>query len=115
QNPPAESVEMNQEARDEQSQAANHGHGALPDNKPLSGRTAVFVIVILLIVAVVVVIAGIVPRVRARAQLKDQTDALAPPNVITKPPQKGQVSREIVLPGNSYAYTDAPLYARTDG
>ncbi len=106
---------MNQEGRDEQPPAANHGHGALPDTKPLSGRTAVLVIVILLILAVVVVIAGIVPRVRARAQLKDQTDALAPPNVITKPPQPGQVSREIVLPGNSYAYTDAPLYARTDG
>jgi RND family efflux transporter MFP subunit len=35
--------------------------------------------------------------------------------VIVNPPQQGQVSREIVLPGNSYAYTDAPLYARTDG
>jgi RND family efflux transporter MFP subunit len=106
---------MNQEGRDEQPQAANHGHGVLPDTKPLSARTAVIVIVILLIIAVVVVIAGIVPRVRARAQLKDQTDASAPPNVIVNPPQQGQVSREIVLPGNSYAYTDAPLYARTDG
>jgi RND family efflux transporter MFP subunit len=72
-------------------------------------------IVLLLVIAVVVVIAGIVPRIRARAQLKDQTDALAAPAVLVNPPQKGAIGREVVLPGNSYPYTDASLYARTDG
>jgi RND family efflux transporter MFP subunit len=106
---------MNQDGRDEQPPAADQGHGALPDTRPPSARIAMLVIVILLIFAVVLMIAGIVPRVRARAQLKDQTDASAPPSVIVNPPRQGQISREIVLPGNSYAYTDAPLYARTDG
>jgi RND family efflux transporter MFP subunit len=106
---------MNQESRDEQPQQANQGPDALPSAQPPSPRKAVVVIVILLIIAVVLAIAGIVPRIRARAQLKDQTDALAAPAVLVSPPQKGPIGREIVLPGNSYPYTDASLYARTDG
>ena len=66
-------------------------------------------------VAVVIVIAGIVPRVRARNRLKDQTDALAAPTVIANPPQQGKTGQEIILPGNIYAYSDASLFARTDG
>jgi RND family efflux transporter MFP subunit len=72
-------------------------------------------IVVLLILAVVVGIAGIVPRVRARTNLENQTNTLAAPTVITISPQQGKVEREIVLPGNMYAYSDASLYARTDG
>jgi len=53
--------------------------------------------------------------VRARTRLTQQTNALAAPAVIAKPPQQGKVEREVILPGNSYAYSDASLYARTDG
>jgi RND family efflux transporter MFP subunit len=72
-------------------------------------------IVVLLVLAVLVAVGGIVPRVRARTELKDQTNALAAPTVITNPPQAGQVGQEVILPGNVYAYSDASLYARTDG
>jgi RND family efflux transporter MFP subunit len=106
---------MNQEPTDEQPQQANQGPATLPPAQAPSPRKAVFFIVILLVIAVVVVIAGIVPRIRARAQLKDQTDALAAPAVLINPPQKGPIGREVVLPGNSYPYTDASLFARTDG
>jgi RND family efflux transporter MFP subunit len=106
---------MNQEPIDERSQQVNPGAAELPPAHPPSARKAVFFIVLLLVIAVVVVIAGILPRIRARAQLKDQTDALAAPAVLVNPPQKGAISREVVLPGNSYPYTDASLYARTDG
>jgi RND family efflux transporter MFP subunit len=53
--------------------------------------------------------------VRARTKLKDDTDALAAPDVIAKPPTAGKTGQEIILPGNVYAYSDASLYARTDG
>jgi RND family efflux transporter MFP subunit len=106
---------MNQESRDERPLPANEPPGVPPDAPPLSGRVAVFMIVILLILAVLIVIAGIVPRVRARTRLANQTNALAAPNVIANPPQQGKVAREILLPGNSYAYTDTAIYARTDG
>jgi RND family efflux transporter MFP subunit len=72
-------------------------------------------LVLLMIVTVVVAVAGIIPRVRARSELKQQTDALAAPNVIINPPKQGQTAQEVVLPANIYAYSDASLYARTDG
>ena len=106
---------MNQEQRVEQPQPANEAHGVPPDAPPLSGRVAALMIVVLLIVAVVIVITGIVPRVRARSRLKDQTDALAAPDVIANPPQQGKVGQQIILPANVYAYSDASLFARTDG
>jgi RND family efflux transporter MFP subunit len=110
-----ESVEMNQERRVEQPRPANEAAGVPPDAPPLSARIAGLMIVILLLVAIVIVIAGIVPRVRARNRLKDQTDALAAPDVIANPPQQGKTGQEIILPANIYAYNDASLYARTDG
>jgi RND family efflux transporter MFP subunit len=106
---------MNQERRVEQPQPVNEAPGVPPHAPPLSGRIALLLIVVLLLVAVVIVVAGIVPRVRARTKLKDQTDALAAPTVIAKPPQPGKVGQELILPANIYAYSDAGLFARTDG
>jgi RND family efflux transporter MFP subunit len=112
---PGENAEMNQEQRVEQPQPAREAPGVPPDAPPLSGRVAALMIAALLIVAVVIVIAGIVPRLRARTTLKDQTDALAAPSVIANPPVQGKVGQEVILPANIYAYSDASLFARTDG
>ena len=106
---------MNEDKRDEHPQPAHEAHGAPKDAPPLSGRIAGILILILLILAVVVAVAGIVPRVRARSRLVDETNALAAPDVLVKPPVAGNTGREIILPGNVYAYSDASLYARTDG
>ncbi len=106
---------MNQENRDERPQPAGEGHGGPPDAPPLSGRVAAIMIVVLLVLAVLLAVGGIVPRVRARTELKDQTNALAAPTVIANPPQAGQIGQEVILPGNVYAYSDASLFARTDG
>src|ERR1700678_1876447 len=106
---------MNQENKDERPQPASEGHGGPPDAPPLSGRVAAIMIVVLLVLAVLVAVGGIIPRVRARTELKDQTDSLAAPTVIAIAPQAGQVGQEVILPGNVYAYSDASLFARTDG
>ncbi len=106
---------MNQERSQDQSQPVSQEHAALPDIPPASPAKAILFLVILLVVTVVVAIVGIVPRVRARAALREQTNALAAPTVLVKSPEQGQMGKEIVLPGNSYAYSDALLYARTDG
>src|SRR5271156_5980360 len=110
-----ENREMNQERSDQRPEPLTEAHGAPPDTPPLSGRVAVLFIVVLLLVAVVLAVTGIVPRVRARTTLKDQTDALAAPDVIVHPPVQGKVGQEIILPANVYAYSDATLFARTDG
>jgi len=110
-----ENREMNQERPDQRPEPVTEAHGAPPDTPPLSGRVAVLFIVVLLLVAVVLVVTGIVPRVRARTTLKDQTDAMAAPDVLTQQPVQGKVGQEIILPANVYAYSDATLFARTDG
>jgi RND family efflux transporter MFP subunit len=106
---------MNQERSDQRPEQLTEAHGAPPDTPPLSGRVALLFIVVLLLVAVVLAVTGIVPRVRARTTLKDQTDVLAAPDVIIHPPVQGKVGQEIILPANVYAYSDATLFARTDG
>jgi RND family efflux transporter MFP subunit len=81
----------------------------------ISGRRIVLLLVVLLIVAAVIAIGGIIPRVRARTALADQTNALAAPVVIAVPPRSGVPSEEVVLPGNIQAFTDSPIYARSSG
>jgi RND family efflux transporter MFP subunit len=82
---------------------------------PLSGRKAVMLIAALIGLATVIAILGIVPRVRARTTLQQQTDLLAAPDVLVAPPALGNVAQEVVLPGNVQAFTDAPIFARTSG
>jgi RND family efflux transporter MFP subunit len=79
-----------------------------------SGRGVLIAIVALAIVAAVV-IAGIVPRFKARAALKTETRELAIPTVAVIHPKPGDPRTEIVLPGNMEAFTDSPIYARTNG
>jgi RND family efflux transporter MFP subunit len=106
---------MNQERNNEQPQHPAEGHSSAPAPPRVSARKTLIAIVVLLVTAVVIGIAGVVPRIRARAQLKDQTDRLAAPDVMIAPPTVGKAESEIVLPGNIYAFTDSPIYARTDG
>jgi RND family efflux transporter MFP subunit len=67
------------------------------------------------VVAAILAVAGIIPRLRARDKLQDQTNTLAAPDVLVAKPQPGKPSEEIALPGNIFAYVDAPIYARTSG
>lgn len=82
--------------------------------RPRRKRGWVALIIALVIVAAVV-IAGIVPRMRARAALKTETYDLALPNVNVIHAKHGAPENEIVLPGNMQAFEDAPIYARTSG
>ena len=82
---------------------------------PLGARKALALIATMIGAAAVVATLGIVPRVRARTTLQQQTDALAAPDVQVARPKPGQVGEEVVLPGNVQAFTDAPIYARTSG
>lgn len=62
-----------------------------------------------------VVFHGIGTRVAAEASLTKQTDAAAIPSVSVVHPSLGSPSQEIVLPGNTQAFIDTPIYARTSG
>ena len=91
---------------------AGQGNGG---SKPVSATKAVLFVIVLLVAAVILGVTGIIPRLRARTKLQTQTDALAAPTVMVATPQQGHSSEEIALPGNIYAWTDSPIYARTNG
>ncbi len=77
-------------------------------------RSWIIALVAFLIVAAIV-IAGIVPRVKARATLRAETNQLAVPAVTVVQPKRAAPGQEIVLPANVQAFKDAPIYARTNG
>ena len=81
---------------------------------PRAGKGGLAAIIGLLIVAGIV-IAGIVPRMRAERELKTTTEELAVPTVVVTQPRQGAPQTEIVLPGNIEAFTDSPIYSRTNG
>jgi RND family efflux transporter MFP subunit len=82
----------------------------------MTKRLAGFLILLLaIVIAAGIVIAGIAPRLRARQALREETDRLAAPPVNVIHPSRAAHAEEVVLPGNIQAFTDAPIYARTNG
>jgi RND family efflux transporter MFP subunit len=63
----------------------------------------------------IIVYGGMGSRVKAEAALTTETEAAAIPSVTVMHPTLGSPSQEIVLPGNTQAFTDTPIYARTNG
>lgn len=62
-----------------------------------------------------VVIFGVMTRHGSERTLEKETAALAIPSVNVVYPTPSTLSAEIALPGNTQAFTDAPIYARTSG
>jgi RND family efflux transporter MFP subunit len=87
-----------------------------PPQQPLPKKrhTAIIAVVALVIVALVIM-GGLLPRLKARADLRTQTYNLAIPTVAVIHPTSSATQTEIVLPGNIQAFTDSPIYARTNG
>lgn len=96
-----------------------HSGQLSPESHSASGgrgrKHGLWGLVIALLIIALVVIAGILPRRRARAELATQTNELAVPSVAVVRPTPGAPQMEIVLPGNLQAYSDSPIYARTNG
>jgi RND family efflux transporter MFP subunit len=67
------------------------------------------------IVVALVVVWGISSRHQANAQLSQETRDLAISTVSVIHPKPGTPQQEIVIPGDMQPYTDAPIFARTNG
>jgi RND family efflux transporter MFP subunit len=80
--------------------------------RPVHG---VLILVVALVIVAAIVAAGVVPRLKAKAEVRTETDNLAVPAVNVIHPKRGSPQQEIVLPGNIQAFIDAPIYARTNG
>jgi RND family efflux transporter MFP subunit len=73
--------------------------------------TAVFVVCVI----AVVIIYGIRSRLSAETALQLTTDRDSVLSVIVTHPQPAPHTQEIVYPGNTQAFIDSPIYARTNG
>jgi RND family efflux transporter MFP subunit len=79
--------------------------------KSTAGRKLLFAILI----ALIIVACLLWQHSRAYSQLALNTSQMAVPTVTTVPPGSGPADIEIKLPGNLMAYTEASIYARTNG
>jgi RND family efflux transporter MFP subunit len=90
-------------------------HRGQPDHAPLSARRVLAACVVVVAVLGVLAAIGILRRTHGDTVLADRTQQEAPPTVGVAPAQAGEPSDNFVLPGNVTAFTDSPIYARTDG
>jgi RND family efflux transporter MFP subunit len=72
-------------------------------------------LILLCAVAGALVVSGILPRIKAKTVLRQETSQAAEPAVTIVHPQRQAGAQELVLPGNIQAFMDAPIYARTSG
>jgi len=67
------------------------------------------------VIFVMVMAVGFISRNKAAADLQQATAATAIATVNVAYPKTGAPTDDIVLPGNTQAFTDAPIFARTNG
>src|SRR3984893_16625751 len=78
-------------------------------------QTAVLVAAAAIAALAFLIYSGIHSRAAAESRLTKRTEEAAIPTVAVVLPQEGAPTQEIVLPGNTQAFSDAPIYARTSG
>lgn len=71
--------------------------------------------ILLVLVLLVAVAVGLHARVQAAAALASSTSQNAVPDVAVTTPQQQVTPFALVLPADTQAYTDTPIYARTSG
>ena len=78
-----------------------------------SGRWILLLVIVVILAAVIG--GGILQRTRAQDALSKATEDAAVTSVNVVHPSTDSSGNEIVLPGNAQAFTDTPIYARTQG
>ncbi len=96
-------------------QTTSQEHERAPVGTSISPRIALVGLVIVAIAALIFAGLGILSRMHGDKVLARTTNDLAPPTVIALPAKPGAPVTSFVLPGNVTAYTDSPIYARTNG
>jgi RND family efflux transporter MFP subunit len=85
------------------------------NKKMLRGTIRAIVVLVVLALLALGVYRGINTRIKAAANVKQETIDMSVPTVSVVHPKRGAMKDEIVLPGNIQAFTIAPVYARTSG
>lgn len=114
-------VDMNTEVTQPSASSAPHfpphpdpGHALPPPESKLSGAAwagiAIVAVVLLLAIAY-----GVVVRNHDEHKLEEATSESAVLSVNVTHPSIGSAGSEVALPGNTQAFDDTPIYARTSG
>src|SRR3984957_7249713 len=86
-----------------------------PSRPGAQRRTTIIVGGVALAVLALMIYSGIHSRAVAESRLTQRTQEAAIPTVAVVFPKEGAPTQEIILPGNTQAFSDAPIYARTSG
>jgi membrane fusion protein, multidrug efflux system len=90
-------------------------HGTIGSQRPKTARRLAVLIALALLVAIGVALSGIWSRMRHEASLTKETEQQAIASVAVIRPERGVSGQELVLPGNTEAWYEAPIYARVPG
>jgi RND family efflux transporter MFP subunit len=94
------------------------GSAEISETKPPQGkfpRGGLVVLAAMVLVVAIAVVFGIHSRVAAETRLQQATFQAAIPSVNVVHPKPGDRAQDLVLPGNTQAFIDSPIYARTNG
>src|SRR5581483_3656545 len=86
-----------------------------PSSPPPRGRRGYLLAGALVIGFLIAAIVGIVSRFAERRALARETETLAVPVVAVIHPRTESPQQSLVLPSTLQAYTESPIYARTNG
>src|SRR6266403_3393595 len=113
--PSKENVTTSPEPETSEAQTVKPSPGGSQSGRAARRRTAILVAAAALPCVAFLIYSGIHSRAAAESRLKQRTEDAAIPTVAVVFPREGAPTQEIVLPGNTHAFSDAPIYARTSG
>ena len=113
--PSEENVTTSPEPETIEVQTTQPSPDGFPPRPGARSRTAILVAAAALAVLALLLYSGIHSRAVAESHLMQRTQEAAIPNVAVVSPHEGAPTQEIILPGNTQAFSDAPIYARTNG
>jgi len=113
--PSEENVTTSPEPETSDAQTVQPSPGGSQSRWAARPRTTILIAAAALAVVALVIYSGIHSRAVAESRLTQRTQEAAIPTVAVVFPREGAPLQEIVLPGNTQAFSDAPIYARTNG
>src|ERR1700733_7246985 len=85
------------------------------DDQPPRRSRGYLLLFVLAIVFAVAAVAGIMTRLTEHHALAKETEELAVPSVVVIHPKAEAPNQEMILPSTLQAFTESPIYARTNG
>lgn len=104
-----------QGSRDDSAAPDDDADSPTPAEKRAITRKLLIVVIVLAVLLVGFIVAGIVIRSAAESRLARDTTQEAVPVVQVVRPEHSAPDEQLVLPGQTIAFTDTPIYARTSG